>query len=185
MFFGIQFNKSISLGAAGWELGAIFADETKAEKWRKYLFLTRDFGAESSELIPYQEEELESTQVPEDWSTSKARKDFREEMAAQILASESPYDAPQPDIVFFRHSFCFTGKFDFGPRKCCADLILEKRGFPAKGVSGSLDYLVIGTQGSPNWKRGSYGSKIEKAIVLRREHGKPAIVSEGHCFSFL
>ena len=184
-FFGIQFNESISVGAAGWELGAIFADESNAEKWRKYLFLTKDFGAESNELLPFKDEDLEATNVPDDWSASKAIKVFREEMAASILASESPYDTPQPDIDFFRHSFCFTGKFDFGPRKSCEDVIREKGGIPAKGVSNSLDFLVIGTQGNPNWKRGSYGNKIEKAIVLRRENGKPAIVSEDHCFSFL
>jgi len=77
-----------------------------------------------------------------------------------------------------------TGKFDFGPRKACEELVLEKQGTAVKGVSASLDFLVIGTQGSPAWKRGKYGSKIEKAVLLRRQNGKPAIVSEDHCFSY-
>ncbi|MBP8023970.1 MAG: BRCT domain-containing protein [Candidatus Competibacteraceae bacterium] len=184
-FFGVRFHEKISLGAAGWELGTIFSDENNAEKWRRYLFLTRDFGADSADLLSYQEEQIERIQVPEDWSARKEIQKFHEEMAAHILASESPYDTPQPDIVFSGHSFCFTGKFDFGHRAACENVINEKGGTPAKGVSGSLDFLVIGTQGSPDWKRGTYGNKIEKAIVLRREHGKPVIVSEDHCFSFL
>jgi len=52
-------------------------------------------------------------------------------------------------------------------------------------VSADLDFLVIGTQGSRAWKRGSYGRKIEKAIFLRRENGKPAILSEDHCIGFI
>lgn len=184
-FFGVQFHESITSGAAGWELGTIFSDKGNAERWRRYVYVTKDFGSESAELLPYQEDELERVEVPENWNAEKALRAFREEMAAQILASESPYDTPQPIVEFAGHSFCFTGKFDFGPRKACEALIEEKGGIAAKSVSGTLDFLVIGTQGSPAWKRGSYGSKIEKAIVLRRECGKPAIVSEDHCVSFL
>ena len=184
-FFGIRFHESITSGAAGWELGTIFSDESNATRWRKYLYLTKDFGSESDQLLPYQEDELERLEVPEDWNAGKAVQAFREDIAAQILANESPYDNPQPDIEFTGRSFCFTGKFDFGPRKACEALVEEKGSIAAKSVSGSLDFLVIGTQGSPAWKRGSYGSKIEKAIVLRREQGKPAIVSEDHCFSFI
>lgn len=47
-------------------------------------------------------------------------------------------------------------------------------------INRNIDYLVIGTQGSPAYKRGSYGSKIEKAILARREFGSPSIVSEDH-----
>ena len=149
------------------------------------MYLTKDFGSQSDELLQYQEDDLERIEVPKDWDAERAVQAFREEMAAQILASESPYDNPQPNIEFYRHSFCFTGKFDFGPRKFCKALVEEKGGIAAKSVSDGLDFLVIGTQGSPVWKRGSYGTKIEKAIVLRREQGKPAIVSEDHCFTFI
>ena len=184
-FFGVPFHETITSGAAGWELGTIFSDETNSERWRKYLFLTKDFDSDSDELFAFDATELDKVEVPEEWSAGGAIQAFREEMVSKILASESPYDTPQPDVVFQGNSFCFTGKFDFGPRKACEDLIWEKGGKVAKGVSGSLDFLVIGTQGSPDWKRGAYGNKIEKAIVLRREHGNPAIISEDHCFSFL
>jgi NAD-dependent DNA ligase len=184
-FFGVPFHETITAGAAGWELGTIFSDEANSEQWRKYLFLTKDFDSDSDELAPYDSKALDEIEVPEDWSSRGAIQAFREEMVSHILASESPYDTPQPDVLFQGSSFCFTGKFDFGPRKACEDLIREKGGKVAKGVSGALDFLVIGTQGSHDWKRGAYGNKIEKAIVLRREHGNPAIISEDHCFSFL
>lgn len=74
---------------------------------------------------------------------------------------------------------------EFGPREACEGLVKEKSGIVAKGVLQDLDYLVIGTQGSPTWKRGKHGSKIEKAIYLRRELGNPAIVAEDHCFSYI
>lgn len=184
-FFGVPFHETITAGAAGWELGTIFSDEANSERWRKYLFLTKDLDSNSDELVPYDAKKFEEIEIPEEWSASGAIQAFREEIVTQILASQSPYDTPQPDVVFQGNSFCFTGKFDFGPRNACEDLIREKRGKVAKGVSGALGYLVIGTQGSPDWKRGSYGIKIEQAIVLRREHGNPSIISEDHFFSFL
>ena len=184
-FFGVNFHPSITSGAANWELGNIFSDDLKKEKWHRYLYVTRDFGSDSDRLLPYDEDALEETTFPDDWSAEEAIQELIEETAAQILASESPYDYPPPDVVFSDHSFCFTGKFDFGPRKECAHLIVEKGGTAAKGVSADVDFLVIGSQGSPTWKRGNYGRKIEMAVFLRRENGRPAIVSEEHCFSFI
>ncbi len=184
-FFGIEFHPNITSGAAGWEVGNIFSDTEKSEKWYKYLCLTGDFGLDSDQLLPYDEDILRETTIPDGWSAQKAIQELVEETAAKILASESPYDYPPPDVVFSGHSFCFTGKFDFGPRKECEHLIIEKGGTAAKGVSADLDFLVIGTQGSRAWKRGSYGTKIAKAVFLRRMNGMPAILSEDHCFGFI
>ncbi len=184
-FFGIEFHPNITSGAARWEVGNIFSDAEKAEKWYKYVYLTGDFGSDSDQLLPYDEDIFEQTTFPDGWSAQKAIQELVEETAAQILASESPFDCPAPDVVFSGHSFCFTGKFDFGPRKECEHLIIEKGGTAAKRVSGNLNFLVIGTQGSPVWKRGSYGNKIQNAVFLRRMNGKPAILSEDHCFSFI
>jgi NAD-dependent DNA ligase len=184
-FFEINYHPSISKGAAGWEIGNILSVPENAERWHKYLFLTRDFDAESDELLSYDSEQLESVVLPEDFHAGLEIKSFQEEIAAQILASESPFDNPQPNIEFTGSTFCFTGKFDLGSRKACEQLISKEGGIPVKGISGELDYLVIGSQGSSNWKREKYGSKIEKAVLLRRQNGNPAIVSECHCFSNL
>jgi len=184
-YFGINFHPSITKGAAGWEIGTILSNKDNQDRWIRYLYLTKDFGHESDQLLPFSKDEIETVVVPENWNADKAVLAFEEEVSAQILASESPFDNPQPEIIFTDHSFCFTGKFDFGPRKVCEGLVKEKSGIVAKGILQDLDYLVIGTQGSPTWKRGKYGSKIEKAIYLRRELGNPAIVSEDHCFSHI
>ena len=184
-FFGVPFHASISKGAAGWEIGTIFSNDKNHEQWRKYLYLTKDFSDESDQPLLFNTKDFEKVIIPKDWSSREEIRVHQEEIVADILASESPFDNPQPDIIFYRRSFCFTGKFDFGPRKACEDLIVEKRGIPSKSVTSNLDFLVIGTQGSTHWKRGDYGSKIEKAILKRRNSGKPAIVSEDHCFSFI
>lgn len=62
--------------------------------------------------------------------------------------------------------FCFTGDFVFGPRKICEKAV-ETRGGIIGGVTKKLHYLVVGGLGSPEWKHGSFGTKIEKAVQLR------------------
>ena len=68
------------------------------------------------------------------------------------------------------------------PWKECEEAIVARGGkIKGKaGVSQETDYLVIGEEGSKAWKQDNYGRKIEAAIVSRREHGKPAIISEEH-----
>ncbi len=55
----------------------------------------------------------------------------------------------------------------------------------SKSVTHDVDFLVVGTQGSPQWKREAFGNKIENGILARRDFGSPAIVSEEHWKSFL
>jgi NAD-dependent DNA ligase len=184
-FFGIRFHPSISFGGAGWEISDIFCDEENKLKWRKYLYLTHDFGTNSEDLVPYDPKELENVNVPEDWKARQAIREFQEDLVSEIIKEESPYDLPQPEIVIAKRSFCFTGKFEYGSRENCENSVKERGGIIIKTVSSNLDYLVVGTQGSPNWKRGKYGRKIESAILLRREHGNPAIVSEEHWIKYL
>lgn len=73
---------------------------------------------------------------------------------------------------------CISGGFDLGSRDdVCA--IAEARGYTIMGaVSGRTDYLVFGSQVSPDWGVSSFGRKIENAVRLRAE-GKPVrIISE-------
>lgn len=179
---GISFGANISFGAAGWEIAPLLSDERKREEWRRYEFLTKDVDSDSDQLKPFDKQQLRDVSVPKDWSSAQAVQDYREDLAASILSQQSPFDSPEPVIVFPRHAFVFTGKFDFGERKKCQDAVIQKGGATpnSKFVSENIDYLVIGQQGSPAWKRGAYGNKIESAILKRREHGKPAIVSEKH-----
>ena len=181
-FFKIPFGANISFGASGWEIDWLMSDEGNRELWRRYLYLTKDFDSDTDDLKPFDEKELEIVQVPEDWSSGEAIQEFRAELAASILSQQSPFDSPEPPVSFNGKTFVFTGKFDFGTRKECQEAVICRGGEAPKMkfVSQNVDYLVIGEQGSPAWKRGSYGNKIESAILARREHGTPAIISEKH-----
>lgn len=181
-FFGIRFSPNISTGAAGWEIGALMADQENRMRWCRYLYLTRDFGSDSAVPAHYDPDELAAVEIPEDWDASEAIQKLRDEIVGEEMSDGSPFDDPAPEVEFSGHNFMFTGKFDFGTRTACQTAVTDRGGAAPsqKSVSREIDYLVIGTGGSKAWKRGSYGNKIEEAIISRREHGTPAIISEEH-----
>lgn len=74
-------------------------------------------------------------------------------------------------------SFCFTGDFVFGPRSTCEAAVL-RRGGSVGSITKKLNYLVVGGLGSPEWKHGSFGTKIEKAVAYRTEGIPLRIVHE-------
>ena len=78
-------------------------------------------------------------------------------------------------VMFAERVFCLTGDFAFAPRDICA-VEIEKRGGTVKpGISKKVHYLVVGGLGSPEWKHGSFGTKIEKAMELKR-NGAPILL---------
>jgi hypothetical protein len=181
-FFEVPFSPNISAGAAGWEIATIMCSEECRERWRHYLFLTRDLDSDTDSLKPFDMAALQAVQIPEGWSSSDAFRQFRDELVENILHDESPFDRPQPEVLFTKRTFIFTGKFGFGTRKACQDAVISRGGSAPdqKSVSHLIDYLVIGAEGSNAWRRGTYGNKIEHAILFRRDYGSPAIVSEEH-----
>ena len=183
-FFGILFSPNISNGAAGWEIANLFADDDLREQWRKYLYLTKDFGSDTDQLKPFDQDQLNALVIPDDLHISEEIQKFKDELVANFLKNNNnaPYDNPQPSIKFLGSTFAFTGKFDFGTRKECQNAVVRLGGVVSSTptINSNLNYLVIGTQGSPVYKRGSYGTKIEKAILSRRECGSPSILSEDH-----
>lgn len=181
-FFEIHFSPDISAGAAGWEIGNLMHDEQNAEAWRKYVFLTSDFDSDLEQLKPFTPADLAAVVVPDGWSQSDAMAAFRDEIAAEEMADGSPFDSPQPPVKFEGQAFMFTGNFDYGSRTACQAAVINKGGKApsTKTVTDEISYLVIGAKGSATWKRGAYGNKIEAAILHRRQHGSPAIISEAH-----
>lgn len=181
-FFAVPFSPNISVGAAGWEIAGIMSNDENREQWRRYLFLTGDFDSDTDALAPCDMEELRTVRIPEGWSSGDALRQFREELVSELIHDQSPFDCPQPEIHFANRTFIFTGKFSFGPRKGCQDAVTGRGGSAPdqKSVSREIDYLVIGTEGSKAWSKGAYGNKIEQAILSRRDHGAPAIISEAH-----
>lgn len=81
-------------------------------------------------------------------------------------------------IHFKDKTFLFTGTLIDIERKDAEKEVKLRGGYPAKGVSRTLDYLVVGTIPNPDWKFGSYGNKINDAIKLRNTGFNIQIISE-------
>lgn len=181
-FFGVQVAEGISTDAARRAISDILANPANRERWEKYVFLTRDLTSESAYPKPFDPATLAGVVVPHGWYAARAEREYREEMATRILESESLYDAPEPVVVFKDRIFVLTGRFKFGPRAFCEQAVTDRGGVIPESdqVSHVLDYLVVGAKGSWQWKRATYGSKIEAAVIERSIHGKPAIITEHH-----
>jgi hypothetical protein len=186
-FFGVSFSEDISVGAAGWEIARIMSSEDCRDRWRRYLFITKDFDSDTDSLKPFDLAVIQTVRIPEDWSSSDAFREYRDELVGDILRDGSPFDRPQPAVSFAKRTFMFTGKFVFGTREACQAAVLSRGGSAPdqKSVSQLINYLVIGVEGSKAWSHGKYGNKIEGAIIARREYGSPAIISEDHWVSAL
>ena len=177
-FCGVKFGPEITVGGATWEIIRLLRDPSIRERWRRYVFLTRDFDSDTDDLQPFEQADLDAVVVPEGWQPEAAVQEFDEEIAQRVFEEEGPYDSPAPAITYEGKAYCFTGEFDIGKRSVCEKRVKERGGTTPGGVSREIDYLVVGTKGSAAWKHDNYGRKIERAIVIRRETGRPAIVSE-------
>lgn len=74
-----------------------------------------------------------------------------------------PLTKPCPQIIFDKHTFCFTGTFVSGKRKDCEKAVFERGGITQSDITMGLDYLVIGSKPTKDWKYSSFGNKIMKA----------------------
>ncbi len=96
------------------------------------------------------------------------------------IASTLPFDNPAPRIEFPTMTFCFTGKFAYGPRRVCNEVVEERGGKINNKVNWDVDYLVVGYFGSRDWAHTPYGRKIEAAANYRKKGCDIAIISEDH-----
>ena len=79
---------------------------------------------------------------------------------------------------------CFTGVFNKGSRKEVEAIANDLGATTRKDPSKSIDYVIIGSQISPDWKHSSFGRKIQKAVELR-DGGHPLyILTEDHWLTF-
>ena len=74
--------------------------------------------------------------------------------------------------------FLFTGKLATMTRSEARKKVTAAGGANASGVAKSLDFLVIGDEGSPLYGQGRKGSKQLKAEALREEGSDLKIISE-------
>lgn len=82
------------------------------------------------------------------------------------------------EISFDGKRFLLTGDFVFGPRQICEQFTERFGGEVSKSISKKIDYVVVGGLGSKEWKYGSFGTKIEHAIQLKREGSSILIIHE-------
>lgn len=92
-------------------------------------------------------------------------------------ATRLPAD-DNPIIEFTGKRFCFTGKFVYGTRAKCQQIVIDRGAEISKNVVQKLDYLVIGELASRDWINTSHGRKIEKAVSFKEKGFPVQIVQE-------
>lgn len=102
-----------------------------------------------------------------------------EELAEPAHVTELAFD-PIDALAFQGTRFCLTGNFVFAKKDVCHDAIERRGGLIAENVSKKLHYLVVGGLGSNEWKHGSFGTKVETAMKLKREGAALRIIHEDH-----
>ncbi len=101
-------------------------------------------------------------------------------------AEESDFHPDELDVIeFSHHTFCLSGNFVYGDKDKCADEITKRGGLIAAGVTKKLNYLIVGSLGSDQWKHGNFGTKVEKAIQYRSDGIPIKIVHEEAWSKFL
>lgn len=81
--------------------------------------------------------------------------------------------------------FCLTGEFAYGNREDVEKLIVDHGGICDTSVKKATDYVVVGALGSENWKQGTYGAKIKKAMEWQEKGSNVQIVSEDNFLAAL
>ena len=84
-------------------------------------------------------------------------------------------------VTVLNNSFCLTGDFVFASRTDCEIFIRERGGIVSNSVTKKLTYLVVGGRASKDWKHGSFGTKIAKAVEYKDSGAPILIVSEKQC----
>lgn len=85
----------------------------------------------------------------------------------------------QPLIEFEDCLFCLSGDFlNYDTKADVESVITYRGGLIAKGVTKKVSYLIVGGQGSEDWKFGKYGRKVEKAMQYRSKGVAIEVVQE-------
>lgn len=178
--FRVPSPETLTKDEATFMITSIFSDPEQEARWDRYLFLTKDYGDQTDQLAPFSEAALASVTLPPDWDRHDEIKKANDSLAATLLADTPPFDDPPPAVKVNGKTFVFTGRFTYGKRDACADAVEALGGNVWDSMTSDVDYLVVGSEGSRDWVHGSYGSKIQTAVLARKTYGKPAIISEVH-----
>lgn len=91
-----------------------------------------------------------------------------------------PLDDPPPKIEHGGSMFCVTGRFLVGCRDAVKGRLEERGARVHPRITKEVDYLLLGSMASRDWKHSSFGRKIEAAVSLRDAGHPIAIISEAH-----
>jgi NAD-dependent DNA ligase len=102
---------------------------------------------------------------------------FEESGVAYGMATEF-FEDNITDLNHNNSAICFTGTFVTGTRSTVQKTAKNKGAVIKENVTKNLDYLVIGTLASRDWRFTSHGRKIEKALALKKSGCKITIINE-------
>ena len=113
-----------------------------------------------------------------------ARMQIQENQTNSEESSSGVYSKPL--ISFQDCLFCLSGDFLNFDTKSDVESVIESRGGAiSKGVTKKISYLVVGGQGSEDWKFGKYGRKVEKAMQYKSKGVAIEVVQESWFFELL
>lgn len=104
-----------------------------------------------------------------------------ETLASPTHVTELIFDEV-PEVKYPAARFCLTGEFVFGSRASCHQEITGRGGLIGNSINKKLAYLIVGGLGSPEWKHGSFGTKVEKAMQYKRD-GCPILIVHEKCWT--
>lgn len=81
-------------------------------------------------------------------------------------------------IAFEGKCFCLTGNFLNGSKELCASVIQNQGGSISNNITKKINFLIVGALGSPDWKHGNFGTKVEKAVKYRTAGAPLKIIHE-------
>lgn len=125
-------------------------------------------------------EEMRRSAREQDEKSERARARVEHEATNRDFGqrTEDFLTQPSPEIVFQNRVFVFTGTFAYGKKRRCWESVASRGGVCEDVVTHRMNYLVVGSLGSPAWVHGHYGNKIEAARAMWREGLQIDVVSE-------
>lgn len=73
---------------------------------------------------------------------------------------------------------CLTGNFSNGTKSDVEKFIIYRGVSCIDGLNKTVDYLVVGGQGSDLWKYGNYSGKVSKAVQMQEKGSAIQILGE-------
>ena len=192
-FFSIESDLHLLTGLCK----GLISDKTLSEEEIRYLdwWLTQNGSLKNNypgkELYSLVKDILKDGVITTDESQTlhKALIDFTgcdlESGVVDGLSTKLPVDN-DVKIILEGKVFCLTGVFMSGKRSHVEDILKRSNSLISNTVTKKIDYLVIGTLSSRDWRFSSHGRKIEKAITYRDNEGVGLkVISEEMLFEIL